>query len=176
MTIFAGLLRAINVGGTGKLPMAEWQILCRKAGFVGVRTYTQSGNVLFASPMSESKVKATLEHALHDHLGRPVGAVVRSAAELAAVSQRKPFHGASSSQVLVYFLDKPPAKRGLDGIEIPGREQILYDGREVYVHYPDGIGRSKLKLPFAASATARNLNTVARMVTMMQAFDVSPDS
>jgi uncharacterized protein (DUF1697 family) len=176
MTVFAGLLRAINVGGTGKLPMAELQALCRSAGFVGVRTYIQSGNALFASPLPEAKVKATLERALRDHLGRPVGAIVRNAGEMTLISQRKPFYGASPNQVLVYFLDEPRQRHVLDGIAMPGREQILGDGREVYVHYPDGIGHSKLKLPFATTATARNLNTIARMVSMMQEIDDSPDA
>lgn len=168
MTVFVGLLRAVNVGGTGKLPMAELQTLCRQAGFADVRTYIQSGNVVFTSPLSETAVKAAIERALLDHLGKPIGAIIRSAAEMASIAQRAPFPGAAANQVLVYFLDEPPPPGALDRLIFPGREKLLLEGREVYAHFPDGIGRSKLKLPFAASGTARNLNTVAKLATMMR--------
>lgn len=166
MSIFVALLRAINVGGTGKLPMSELRALCERARFDDVRTYIQSGNVVFKSELSEADVKATLEAALAKKMGKPVGVVVRSDAELSSTLKRNPFPAAKPAQVLIYFLDQAPAKGALDDVTIPGREQLELHGRELFVHFPDGQGRSKLKIPFAKQATARNLNTVAKLVEM----------
>ena len=79
MNAYVALLRAVNVGGTGKLPMSDLKALCERAGFLGVRTYIASGNVVFESRMSEAQVKAALESALEEYAGKPVGVLVRTA-------------------------------------------------------------------------------------------------
>src|SRR5262245_38232826 len=81
---YVALLRAINVGGTGKLPMADLKAMCEEAGFAHVATYIASGNVVFESSAPEAKVKAALEKRLQGYAGKPVGVVVRTAAEMAA--------------------------------------------------------------------------------------------
>ena len=86
MGTFVALLRAVNVGGTGKLPMNELKTMCEELGFSAVRTYIASGNVVFNSRKSEAAVKAALEKRLADYAGKPVGVVVRTAAEMAAVA------------------------------------------------------------------------------------------
>jgi uncharacterized protein (DUF1697 family) len=82
---FIALLRAVNVGGTGKLPMSDLKEMCEALGFAGVRTYIASGNVVFSSRKSESAVKKALEARLEAYAGKPVGVLVRTAAEMQAV-------------------------------------------------------------------------------------------
>jgi uncharacterized protein (DUF1697 family) len=171
MTNYVALLRAVNVGGTGLLPMKQLQTLCTGLGLTHVRTYIQSGNVLFKSPDAEPAVTGTLERAIGEKLGRPVGVVIRTAPELRAVLKANPFPNAKPSQVGIIFLRKPAPDDSLDGIVSPGREEVRMIGREVFVHYPDGMGRSKLKLPFAADGTTRNVNTLTKLLAMAEASD-----
>lgn len=166
MSAFVALLRAVNVGGTGALPMSELRDLCSRIGFSDVATYIQSGNVVFTSAFTAPKVKEKLEAALRKKMGKPVGVHVRTSKELEAALKRNPFRKAAPNRVLVWFLDDPLPKRALAGLQIPGREEVETVGREVFVHYPDGQGKSKLKLPFAAAATGRNLNTVAKLLEL----------
>lgn len=163
MATFIALLRAVNVGGTGKLTMADLTSLCEGVGFTCVKTYIQSGNVVFVSKLPETEVKAKLEQALAKKMGKPVGVLVRSVKELESILKRNPFKSAAPNQLLVMFLDQAPAKDALSDLSIPGREEVRLDGREVFIHFPDGMGRSKLKLPFAQVATGRNLNTVLKL-------------
>ena len=118
MTAFIALLRAVNVGGTGKLAMADLKALCEAAGFENPRTYIQSGNVVFASRLGEAKVKATLEAALAKHMGKPVGVLVRSAKEMEAVLSANPFPKAPGNRVIVTFLDEPATKAALTASKI----------------------------------------------------------
>ena len=91
MAAFIALLRAVNVGGTGKLPMSELKSMCEALGFAGVRTYIASGNVVFTSRKSEAAVKKALEAALESYAGKPVGVMVRTLAEMQAVLTDNPF-------------------------------------------------------------------------------------
>ena len=110
MHAYVALLRAVNVGGTGKLPMSDLKALCERAGLLGVRTYIASGNVVFASRMSEAAVKRALEPALEAYAGKPVGVLVRTAAEMARVVADNPFPDASPSRTVAIFLDEPPPR------------------------------------------------------------------
>jgi uncharacterized protein (DUF1697 family) len=166
MGTFIALLRAINVGGTGKLAMAELAKLCEKAGFTAVTTYIQSGNVVFDSRASEPKVKALLEQALAAKVGKPVGVLLRSAAELEAVLAQNPFKQQPPSRVIVMFLDQAPPKSVLADVVAPGGEELAIHGREIYAHYPAGQGPSKLKLPLANVGTGRNINTVTKLAEL----------
>jgi uncharacterized protein (DUF1697 family) len=166
MTVFIALLRAVNVGGTGKLPMAELRALCEQHGFEDVRTYIQSGNVVFVSALAKDEVKAMLEAALAEKMGKPVGVLLRTRAELKAAYDHNPFPDADPKQVIVLFLDEKPKKGALDGVVIPGSERLELRGRELFIHYPDGQGSSKLKVPFAQVGTGRNLNTVAALIEL----------
>src|SRR5690348_15140450 len=116
MKTLIALLRAVNVGGTGKLPMSDLKALCEKAGFDNVRTYIASGNVIFESDRSEAQVKAALEKALQKYAGKPVGVLVRSASEMAAVVAANPFPKAAPNRTVAIFLDKPPPDDVLDGV------------------------------------------------------------
>lgn len=166
MSTYVGLLRAINVGGTGKLAMSELRALCEKVGFTDVATYIQSGNVVFKSKLSESGAKKALEKALAQKMGKPFGAMIRTSAELEAILKRNPFKNAPTNRVIVLFLDEAPSAADMKAIKTPGREEWKLVGRELVIHYPDGSGASKLKIPFAKIGTGRNLNTVAKMAEM----------
>jgi uncharacterized protein (DUF1697 family) len=164
---FVALLRAVNVGGTGKLPMSELKAMCEAAGFAEVRTFIASGNVVFKSAKSEPAIKAVLEASLKQYAGKPVGVLVRSAAELAAVLKANPFPKAASNRTVAIFLDRPPGAKALEGITGQAGEDVRLGKREIYVHYGDGIGKSKLKIKAAVDGTARNMNTIAKLTALL---------
>jgi uncharacterized protein (DUF1697 family) len=170
VTAYAGLLRAVNVGGTGKLPMSELRQLCEECGLSSVATYIQSGNVVFASKRAEASVQKLLEQALAKHMGKPYGVLVRTAAELRALLEQNPFAAAPSNRVIVLFLDQAPPADSLKGVVAPTGEQLALLGRELFIHYPQGQGTSKLKLPFQKTGTGRNLNTVRKLLDMLEAL------
>jgi uncharacterized protein (DUF1697 family) len=166
MPVFILLLRAVNVGGTGKLPMADLKRLCEQAGFRKVRTYIASGNVVAERNGSESEAKAALEAELRAYAGKPVGAIVRTAAEMAEVVVNNPFPDRAANGAVAIFLDRAPPSGALKDIKGQANEEIRLGAREIYVDYPDGIGRSKLRIPAARDGTARNMNTVAKLAAM----------
>jgi uncharacterized protein (DUF1697 family) len=166
MQAYIALLRAVNVGGTGKLPMTELKAMCEAAGFKSVQTYIASGNVVFKSAKTEAQVKAALDAALAAYVGKPVGVLVRTAAEMAAVLAGNPFPEKPANLTVAIFLDKPPATDVLKDVTGKISEEFRPGQREIYVYYPDGQGQSKLKIPAAKSGTARNMNTVAKLAEM----------
>lgn len=165
------LLRAVNVGGTGKLAMRDLVRLCEEVGLEGATTYIQSGNVVVRSDASEAEVKARLEPVLERHVGKPIGVLVRTAKELEGALARNPFRSAPPNRVLVLFLDEAPPKDAIAHVKTPGGEELVLDGRELFLHFPNGQGASKLKIPFADVGTARNLNTLNKMVAMVSAVE-----
>jgi uncharacterized protein (DUF1697 family) len=166
MTAFVALLRAVNVGGTGKLPMEDLRALCEQAGFAKVRTYIASGNVVFESKASEASVKEALEKQLQKYAGKPVGVVVRSAKEIGAVVKANPFPKAAPNRTVAIFLDDAPPAKALTAATGCKSEEMKLGLREIYVHYGDGMAHSRLKIPAAAKGTARNMNTIAKLAEM----------
>lgn len=160
------LLRAVNVGGTGKLPMAELRALCESAGFAQVRTYIASGNVVLRSASTARQVQGVLQQALARHTGKQVGVLVRSAAELRQVLADNPFPKAAPNRIVAIFLDRAPPPDALETVSGRKGEQLALGKREIYVHYGDGMADSKLKIPAAKTGTARNINTVTRLLEM----------
>ena len=156
MSIHIALLRAVNVGGTGKLPMAELRGMCETLGFEAVQTYIASGNVIFRSRKSQNAVKQALEAALASYAGKPVGVLLRSPDEMAGILEDNPFPDAAPNRVVAIFLDEPPLALGR---------------REIYVHYGDGMADSKLVIPAAKQGTGRNINTVRKLLELAQAID-----
>ena len=163
MGSFIALLRAVNVGGTGKLPMTELKAMCEELGFSAVRTYIASGNAIFQSRKSETSIKALLEKRLEAYADKPVGVLVRSAAEMAQVAADNPFPKAAPSTVAAVFLDRPPPADALSGVRGRQDEEIRLGRREIFIHYPSGMGKSKLVIVAAKTGTARNMNTVAAL-------------
>jgi uncharacterized protein (DUF1697 family) len=165
MTAYVALLRAVNVGGR-KLLMSDLKTIAEEAGLEHARTFIASGNLLFASNNGETAVARLLEDRLKAHMNAEVPVLVRTADELAAVVKDNPFPEASGSKVAAIFLEKPPTKDTLDKASGMADERLALGTREIYVHYPSGMGRSKLRLPAAAGGTARNMNTVAKLAAM----------
>ena len=166
MTRYVALLRAVNLGGASTLPMADLRALCEAAGFGGVRTYIASGNAVFDSDADEAAVKAALEQALLDYSANPVRAIVRTGAEMAAVLAANPFRDRPPNRVVAVFLDTPPPPDWRERATGMKTEQLAAGDREIFVHYPDGQGVSRLKVAAFAVGTARNLNTVAKLAEM----------
>jgi uncharacterized protein (DUF1697 family) len=163
MTKYVALLRAVNVGGTGKLPMTELKSMCDGAGFLNARTYIASGNVVFESNVSEAAVKAKLEKCLASYAGKPVEVMVRTGQEMAAVLAANPFKSRAANSTVAIFLDERPPKDVLKTITGQGEEEVALGAREIYVYYGEGMGHSRLKIPAAKRGTARNMNTVAKL-------------
>lgn len=166
MTGYIALLRAVNVGGSGKLPMTDLKTICVDAGFDRVETYIASGNVVFASDAASARVKSELEARLLAYAGKAVGVVIRTASEMQMVLDNNPFPEKPPNFTVAIFLDEPPPLDALDHVVGRADEDICLGSREIYVHYGAGMGRSKLKIPAAKHGTARNMNTIARLVAM----------
>lgn len=165
MSSYVALLRAVNVGGR-QLKMADLERVAEDLGLELPRTFIASGNLLFSSDRSESALKGKLEDALAEHMGAAVGVMVRTAEEMAKVAQSNPFADQPGNRVVAIFLDGAPASDFAEQAKHVTDERMTPGTREIYVHYPSGQGRSKLKIPAAASGTARNMNTVARLAEL----------
>ncbi len=170
MTAFVALLRAVNVGGTGKLPMATLADLCTGLGFGDVKTYIASGNVVFTSRLGEARVAKALGDALANYAGKPVGVLVRTADEMDAVVRDNPFPNAPGNRTVAIFLDHPPPVDAIAEARHRAGEAIVLGRREIYVRYDEGMGQSRLVVPAAKAGTARNLNTVAKLAAMAAAL------
>lgn len=166
MTTYVALLRAVNLGPTNKLPMAVLKAVCEGLGLSEVRTYLASGNVVFRSADKEATVKRSLEAALAEYAGKPVGVVVRTGGEMAAVLAGNPFPRMPGNKTVAIFLDEAPADNALDTVTHCVHEELRVGRREIYVYYADGIGEAKLKIPAAKQGTARNMNTIAKLAEL----------
>lgn len=174
MTAYVALLRGVNVGGNNKVPMATLRELCEGIGGSDVRTYVQSGNVVFgATRRSTAAVAAALEAAIATALGLTITVVVRTAAEMTAVVAAMPFptDGVDPTTLHVGFLrDAPTAEAvaALAATSFPPNEYTVI-GREVHLRTPDGLGRTKLPTfdrVLGTPCTVRNWRTVVTLTEM----------
>lgn len=166
MPVFVALLRAINVGGTGKLPMAELKAIAEDLGFTEVSTYIQSGNLIFRDGGDPMEIAARLDAALGDRLGKPPCVFLRTPAELFDILDGNPFPAMPASRVLVNFFRDAVPDQALAGLVAPDGEEVVARGREIFIHYPIGSGRSRLKLPILKEGTSRNINTVGKLTDL----------
>ena len=171
MSVFVALLRAVNVGGHGRLSMEDLRTWCAEAGFGPVKTYIASGNLVLRSDLSGEAVAERLEAMLLARTGAVVPVLVRSENEMAALAQCAPFGGRDGAQVGVMFYKDVVADPQFEHLRGQADEEVIPHGREAFVFYPSGMGRSKLVLPEADQGTMRNLNTVRKLAAMAQAFD-----
>ena len=172
MPAYVVLLRAVNVGGTGKLPMTQLSAMCGAEGCSDVRTYIASGNVVFRTKATAARIQQGLGQRLAAFAGKPVGVLVRTATEMAAILAANPFPKAAPNRVVAIFLDAAPTAAALAGIKGRKDEEVRLGNREIYVHYGEGMGSSKLVIPAAKEGTARNMNTVAKLAAMSAAIDL----
>jgi uncharacterized protein (DUF1697 family) len=166
------LLRAVNVGGHGALPMADLRAAATGLGHTDVATHLATGNLLLTpapgSPATADGLAARLTADLGERLGRPLALTVRTAAELDDVVAANPYPQAAAddpAHLVVVFLDGPATADGAADLAAYGRERATWRGREGYVHYPDGIGRSRVTAGVldrlaGRSGTGRNWRTV----------------
>ncbi len=113
-------------------------------------------------------MKADLEARLADYAGTPVGVVVRTSKEMAAVRDANPFPDAPLNQTVVIYRDGAPPADTLDKAVGRQNKQMRPGLREIYVVYDNGMGTSKLRIPAAKAGTARNLNTVAKLAAVVE--------
>ena len=174
--VHLALLRAINVGGTKKLLMAELRAIFAAAGCADVRTYIQSGNVVFrAEEALAARLPALIRAEIEASKGFTVPVVTRTAAELGGVVRGNPFlaAGADPARLHVGFLAEAPSTARIAELD-PDRSQpdaFEVRGREVYLHFPNGTARSKLTVDYfdrvlGTTITIRNWRTVGRLLDM----------
>ena len=163
MSAWVALLRAVNVGGTGKLPMAELKALCEAIGLAQVRTYIASGNVVFASVLNEAELKARIEATLEAQYGKRIEVLVRSGSDMARAMQANPWPGRPGNRVVVIFCDAPLSLEGMTGQR---GEVVKLGQRELFVDYGEGMADTRLRIPRAKAGTARNMNTVSKLAAM----------
>lgn len=167
MTAYVALLRAVNVGGTGKLPKEELKAMGEACGFENCRTFINSGNLLFTWRQAEVTAKRKLEAKVAEHFGKPFPVFVRSAKEMAEAVARNPFADDRPNRVMAHFIDEQPAAVMLDAARGVQGERMALGPRLIYVSYGEGLGQSKLKLPAVKAGTARNMNSVGRMAELL---------
>ena len=175
MATYVALLRGVNVGGNRKIPMADLRQALAEAGFERVRTYIQSGNVLVDSGESADRVEGRIGAVIAQRFGHTVPVMVRTGPELDRIVASDPFAGRDldASKVTVTFLSAPAP----GPLEVPEgqAEEACTSGAEVWVYYPEGMGRSTLdrtgfwKGLGDVATTTRNLRTVTKLRDMAAA-------
>jgi uncharacterized protein (DUF1697 family) len=179
MTVFAALLRAVNVAGSGVMKMADLRRLCEKIGFGDVATLLQSGNVVFTAKGTDRTVAKALADAIEKGHGFRPAIAVRTAAEIADAVTGNPFKAETRADprfvVVGFAADFPTAGAAgrIAAIKGPSGERLKLSGRDFYVHYPEGQGRSKvtnavLERALGVPVTVRNWNTVTKLKAMME--------
>ena len=172
------LLRGINVGGKNRLPMKDLASIFREVGCTDVRTYIQSGNVIYrAAPSIAVRLADLISDAIAERFEIRIPVVVRTAHELERVVEGNPFLQATSSTRALhvgFLLDRPDSEavQALDPDRSPPDEFAVV-GSEVYLRCPNGIGRSKLTSQYFDSRlrttiTVRNWRTVVTLLDMVR--------
>jgi len=181
MTTMIALLRGVNVGGHNMIKMDSLRALCESLGHCDVQTYVQSGNVIFRTKERDiTKIARKVEDAIEKKHGFRPDVVLRTTAEMREVIARNPFakrKGIEPGKLIVTFLDSEPpaeAKVAVQALK-PDPEEIRMNGRELYIYFPNGSGRSKL-VPLLSRAlknkgTGRNWNTVVKLLEMAEKLD-----
>jgi uncharacterized protein (DUF1697 family) len=184
MTVYVSMLRAVNVGGSSRIKMDALQRVYESLGLADVRTLLQSGNVVFRSNLTDGpRLVQRIMQELERQLGLQIDVILRTLAEVASIVERGPLLSprADPSKLLVMFLSSVPkaaAQAALlkwhKGKELP--EMLELRGPEIYLYYPDGVGRSKLTTAVIenkldTSGTARNWNTLVKLVEAGRALE-----
>lgn len=184
MPSVVALVRAINVGGANRLTMADLRETLEGAGFTGVRTLLQSGNIVCASPLRSSRAtEQRIRSALRDDRGLDLDIFVRTADEWRRIIAANPFVAESRSapgHLVVMVFATAVAGAAVSRLEkaIAGRERLRIDGSHGYIVYPDGIGPSRLtasliERTLGARGTARNWNTVLKLAALLHSDGAS---
>jgi uncharacterized protein (DUF1697 family) len=174
MTTHVALLRAINLAGKNVVNMANLRSLFEELGFSQAQSLLQSGNVVFdGRARKPAELERVLEQATAKRLGVQTDYFVRTSKEWSQIVATNPFRREAKEDpghLLVVCLKKAPAAADVRALQaaILGRESVRAEGRQAYIVYPDGVGRSKLTATVIESklgtrGTARNWNTVLKL-------------
>lgn len=172
MPAFASLLRGINVSGHKKIPMAELKALYEESGFTNVKTYIQSGNVVFQTHHENpEEIRKLIESKIEARFGFDVTVFIRTSEELQRVLQGNPFE--TVDDVYVTFLAEEPSPEkwaSLKALDL-GTERLELRDKEIFLQFPDGYGKAKMSNPFVESklkvrATTRNWRTINEIVNL----------
>lgn len=177
MPVYAALLRGVNVGSSKRMKMHELRGVFESLSLPNAQTYLQSGNVIFESAELElDPIAGRIEAAIESSFGFHSDVILRSADQMEAVVAKNPFASVAdtdTSKLLVYFLKREPsadASRSLQDLKA-APEKVVLSGKEVYIHYPNGQGQSKLPpmdKQLKVSGTARNWNSVTNILAIMK--------
>lgn len=178
MAVYIAILRGVNVSGKNKLNMAEFRVSLENLGFTNVRTYIQSGNVVFeTTKTSPKKLSEMIQKIIVSYFGFSTSVIVKPPLEINKTIENNPFlkqKNADPSKCHVTFLSKLPRKVDLEKIiEIKSEDQIICSGQDIYLYCPNGYGRTKLTNNFlekllGISATTRNWKTVTHLYELTQ--------
>lgn len=179
MSMFVSLFRGINVGGNRIVPMKDLKELYASLDFKDVVTYIQSGNVVCSGNDTDmALISQRIEESFAAKFGFHSNVIVRAAAEIQEIIEHNPFQDQpekESKRLLVLFLATQPASTALEDIHqaYTGPEELFLIGRELYIYYPDGMGRSKLshtllEKKLKTAGTGRNWNTVLQLQKLVQ--------
>jgi uncharacterized protein (DUF1697 family) len=174
---YVALLRGINVGGKNILPMKDLAGMFGEAKCTNVLTYIQSGNVIFETPAGAPKIAELVQAKIEKQFGYRVPMVLRTREQLLKTIRDNPFLPAVSDHrwLHVYFLADPPKASAVASLD-PNRsapDAFHVRGQEIYLHMPNGMGRTKLTNAYFDSklstvSTARNWATVLKLSAMMK--------
>jgi uncharacterized protein (DUF1697 family) len=170
------LLRAINVGGNRKVPMAELRTLAEELGWEHVATYIQSGNLVFSAAATAADAEDSLERAIERHFGFAVPVIVRSAETWSGYAAGSPFGDAETERAKLLHLGlskRPPKAGAVDGLlkYCTSGERVELRGDALWIDFPTGVARSKLTPTvvdrlIGSPVTMRNWNTVQELARM----------
>jgi uncharacterized protein (DUF1697 family) len=167
------LLRGVNVGGHGKLPMADLRVMAEELGYGDVATYVQSGNLVLSTSDGAAKVARDLAAAIEAGSSVAPAVMVRTRSQLAKVVRDSPFlaRGEDEVHLHVLFVDGPATRctKALD-LDSYAPEEAIAVGKELHLLFPDGVGRSRLAValgrPKGTVATMRSWRTVTKLLAM----------
>ncbi len=174
---YISLLRGINVSGKKKIIMKDLKALYESLDFKDVITYIQSGNVIFESDEQESILIEKIEEAIEEHYGFDVPVQIRTISHFENIIEICPFSELDlveeGTRAMVTFLEKEPTKETLEKLAtyVNEPERLVSVGREVYLHCPNGYGKTKLNNNFIENklkvkATTRNWKSVVKLYAM----------
>jgi len=183
MSTIISMLRGVNLGGHNKINMGELRIVCETLGLEEPKTFINSGNVVFRSKEKDlTRLGKRIEDAIERKFGFHSDVILRTASEMRDVIRKNPFakrRGIEPSKLLVMFLaahPEPETRERLEKIEAHP-EVVRLEGRDLYIYFPDGQGRSKLTPALGRilknTGTGRNWNTVTKLLAMAESLEKS---
>src|SRR3989442_1642827 len=184
MAVIISMLRGVNVGGHNKIKMEALRALYESMKLRDAQTYVQSGNVIFRTDERDiPRLAKRIEDGIERNFGFRPNVILRTAAEMREVVARNPFakrRGIEPSKLLVSFLASDPGEEAREKVRQMkcDPEELRIEGRELYIYFPNGIGRSKLSLAglektLKTPGTGRNWNSVTKMLEMAEKLEAS---